>query len=123
LLVAFIPGLLMLAAFGLERLEAGLENDAITASDVTDFRRQAEPVDVRTLARDGMPEATCRHGRIGRITDEWAYLPSRAEPATDRLLTASFIPAAPVESGLAKRRRQDSRPNRQFGPREHANRV
>jgi hypothetical protein len=124
LLVAFIPGLLMLATFGLARLEAGLENDALTASDVADFLKQAELVDVRTLARDGMPEAPdCRHGRIGRITDEWAYLPSRAEPATDRLLTASFISAAPAEPGLVKRRRQDSRPNRQFGPREHANRV
>jgi hypothetical protein len=27
LLVAFVPGLLMLATFGLERLEAGLETD------------------------------------------------------------------------------------------------
>ena len=47
----------MLATFGLERLEAGLENDTLTASDVAEFLKQAEPIDMRTLAREGMPEA------------------------------------------------------------------
>ena len=66
LLVAFIPGLLMLATFGLERLEAGLEKDTVTATDVAEFLKQAEPIDVRTLAREGMPEALdCLHRRIG----------------------------------------------------------
>ena len=71
LLVAFIPGLLMLATFGLERLEAGLAKNTLTASDVAEFLEQAEPIDVRTLAREGMPEALdCLHRRIGRVTDE-----------------------------------------------------
>jgi hypothetical protein len=123
LLVAFIPGLLMLATFGLERLEAGLENDTLTASDVAEFLKQAEPIDVRTLARDGMPEALDGlHRRIGRSTDESAYLPSRADPATDRLLAASFI-SAPKQPGLPSQRHQHSQANRQFGPRQHANRV
>lgn len=123
LLVAFIPGLLMLATFGLERLEAGLENDTLTASDVAEFLKQAEPIDVRTLAREGMPEALdCLHRRIGRVTDESSYLPSRAEPATDQLSAASFMPA-PNQPALPRQRHQHSRANRQFGPREHANRV
>ncbi len=71
LLVAFIPGLLMLATFGLERLEAGLEKDTVTASDVAEFLEQAEPIDMRTLAREGMPEALDGlHRRMGRISDE-----------------------------------------------------
>jgi hypothetical protein len=57
LFVAFIPGLLMLATFGLERLESRLNRDAVQASDVAEFLERAEPRDVSTLARDGMPEA------------------------------------------------------------------
>ncbi|MDZ4268678.1 MAG: hypothetical protein U1D00_23825, partial [Mycobacterium sp.] len=34
LLVALIPGLLMLATFGLERVESSLRRDSITAADV-----------------------------------------------------------------------------------------
>jgi hypothetical protein len=123
LLVAFIPGLLMLATFGLERLEAGLENDTLTASDVAEFLKQAEPVDVRRLAREGMPEALdCLHRRIGRISDEAPYLPSRADPVTDQLLAAAII-SAPKRPGSPRQRHQNSRTNRQFGPPRHANRV
>jgi hypothetical protein len=123
LLVAFIPGLLMLATFGLERLEAGLENDTLTASDVAEFLKKAEPVDVRTLAREGMPEALdCLNRRIGRITDESSYLPSRAEPATDQLSADSFM-STPNQPALMRQQHQHSRANRQFAPRQHANRV
>ena len=57
LLVAFVPGLLMLATLGLGRLEKELAHDTVTASDVAEFLEHAEAVDVRTLAREGMPEA------------------------------------------------------------------
>ena len=81
----------MLATFGLQRLEAGLENDTLTASDVAEFLEQAEPSDVRTLAREGMPEALdCLHRRIN---DESAYLPSSAEPVTDQWSAATLISA------------------------------
>jgi hypothetical protein len=123
LLVAFIPGLLMLATFGLDRLEAGLSTNTVTASDVAEFLEQAEPVDMRTLARDGMPQALdCLHRRIGRISDELTHRPDAAEPATDPLLGAALISAArqPVLPG---QRYNHSRPNRQFGPPRHANRV
>ena len=76
----------MLATFGLERLEAGLENDTLTASDVAEFLEQAEPIDVSTLAREGMPEALdCLHRRIGRITDE-SRLPTQPRGAIHRTI-------------------------------------
>ena len=113
----------MLATFGLERLEAGLEKDTVTASDVAEFLEQAEPIDVRTLAREGMPEALdSLHRRIGRLTDESPYRPGRAELVTDPLLTASFI-SAPDHPGLPRQRHNHSQANRQFGPPQHANRV
>lgn len=123
LLVAFIPGLLMLATFGLERLEAGLEKDTVTASDVAEFLKQAEPVDMRILAREGMPEALdCLQRRIGRLSDESPYRLDDADPVTDPLLTAAFI-TAPQYPGLPRHRHNHSQANRQFGPPQHANRV
>ena len=113
----------MLATFGLERLEAGLEKDTVTASDVAEFLEQAEPIDMRTLAREGMPEALDGlHRRLGRLDDE---LPRRlvdTDPATDPLLTAPFI-SAPQHAGLPRHRHNHSQANRQFGPPQHANRV
>jgi hypothetical protein len=95
LLVAFIPGLLMLATFGLERLEAGLGKNTLTASDVAEFLEQAEPIDVSTLARDGMPEALDGlHRRMGRLADEDTLPSSGTEANTDRLLMAAVISAA-----------------------------
>jgi hypothetical protein len=120
LLVAFTPGLLMLATFGLQRLEAGLENDTLTASDVAEFLEQAEPIDVRTLAREGMPEA--RDSLHRRINDETAPLPSSAEPITDQWSAATLI-SAPNQPASPRHRHQHSQANRQFAPREHANRV
>ena len=119
LLVAFTPGLLMLATFGLQRLEAGLENDTLSASDVAEFLKQAEPIDVRVLAREGMPEALDRqHRRI----NESPYLPSRAEPVTDQLSAPTAI-STTRQTASPSERYQHSRTNRQFAPREHANRV
>ena len=57
LLAALVPGLLMLATLGLGRLERQLAQDSVTASDVDEFLENADPVDVHTLAREGMPEA------------------------------------------------------------------
>jgi hypothetical protein len=123
LLVAFIPGLLMLATFGLGRLEAGLVDNTVTASDVAEFLEQAEPIDVRTLAREGMPEALeSLHRRIGRVSDESPYRPGRVEPVTDPLLTDAFI-SAPQRPGVPRQRHNHSQANQQFGPPRHANRV
>ncbi|WP_284232421.1 hypothetical protein [Mycobacterium antarcticum] len=51
LLVAFIPGLLMLATFGLDRLEAGLDTDAVSPADVNDFLEQAKADCAKPAAR------------------------------------------------------------------------
>jgi hypothetical protein len=69
LLVAFIPALLMLATFGLQHVESGLNRSAVRASDVAEFLAEAQPVDMRTLAREGMPAAlVCfQRRRMGRI--------------------------------------------------------
>jgi hypothetical protein len=84
LFVAFIPGLLMLATFGLERLEAGLVDDTLTASDVAEFLERAEPIDVSTLAREGMPEALdCLHRRR---TEHTTGAPANGTRRTDPLL-------------------------------------
>jgi hypothetical protein len=113
----------MLATFGLARLEAGLEKDTVTATDVAEFLKQAEPRDVRTLAREGMPEALDgMHRRIGHGTDEAPYLPNRDESPTDQMLVAAVVSAA-NQDGLSGQRYQHSQSNRQFGPRQHANRV
>jgi hypothetical protein len=123
LLVAFIPGLLMLATFGLERLEAGLAKNTLTASDVAEFLEQAEPIDVSTLAREGMPEALdCLHRRIGRVTDEPTQRSGGREATTDRLLMAAVISAA-NQPGLPRQPHEHSWANPQFGPPRHANRV
>jgi len=123
LLVAFIPGLLMLATFGLERLETGLEKDTVTARDVAEFLEQAEPVDMRRLAREGMPEALDGlHRRMGRFGDERPHRLVDTDPATDPLLAAAFISAL-QHAGLPGQRHNHSQANRQFGPPQHANRV
>lgn len=64
LFVVSVPGLLMLVTFGLDRLESRLNRGAVRADDVAEFLAQAQPGDVDTLARDGMPEALdCFHRR------------------------------------------------------------
>ena len=47
----------MVATLGLQRLEAGLHRDTVSATDVAKFFQHAEPSDVDTLARDGMSRA------------------------------------------------------------------
>ena len=65
LLVALIPGLLMMATFALERLETSLSRDTVSATDVATFLDQAEADDVNTLARDGMSCAMAgQHRRL-----------------------------------------------------------
>lgn len=113
----------MLATFGLERLESGLAENTLTASDVAEFLEQAEPIDVHTLAREGMPEALdCLHRRIERAADESARHASYAEPTTDPLLTAAVISGGPPPR-LPRQRHDHSWANRQFDLPEHANRV
>ena len=90
LLVAFVPALLMLATFGLQRLESGLNRDAVYPADVAEFLEQARPTEVRTLATDGMPEALdCFHRRRMQA----GRLPALAVRAPGRELSNPRFPA------------------------------
>jgi hypothetical protein len=123
LLVACVPGLLMLAALGLGRLEKELAHDTVTADDVAELREHAEPVDVRTLAREGMPEALEYLHR--RQALELAASPpgglsvGRHRPET---IFARDL-GQPVEARLPARIHAHSRINPQFGGTRYVNRV
>jgi len=107
LLAAFIPALLMLATFGLQRLESSLSDDTLSASDVAEFLAQAEADDVDTLAREGMGSALDGlHKRLGE--QDWS------------LATAS---AASEMASLPNRLVMHHRANPEFQPTRHANRV
>jgi hypothetical protein len=107
LLAAFIPALLMLATFGLQRLESSLNNDTVSAADVAEFLDQAEPDDVNTLAREGMSSALdSLHQRLGER--DWPF---------DGRTTARDMPSLP------NRLYVHHRSNPEFQPTRHANRV
>jgi hypothetical protein len=84
LLVAFIPGLLMLATFGLGRLEASLDGDTVSPADVTAFLEQAKADCAKPAARTGQEETyplsddEYVHGYRARVfTDSARDLPVR----------------------------------------------
>ncbi|OBF51878.1 hypothetical protein A5756_18880 [Mycobacterium sp. 852002-53434_SCH5985345] len=123
LLVACVPALLMLAALGLGRLERGLAREDVTMLAVTELFEYAELVDVRTLAREGMPEAVeFLHRREARELSEAALAgltagPRHAAPS----FAASFID--PAELTLPTRIQAHSQINPQFKATRHVNRV
>jgi hypothetical protein len=107
LLVALIPGLLMLATFGLERLESSLRRDTVSATDVAKFLEQAEASDVDTLARDGMSRA----------------LDSLNQRLQERESPSSGFGTSTSAPGLPTRLYVHHRSNPEFQPTPHANRV
>jgi hypothetical protein len=107
LLAAFIPALLMLATFGLQRLEASLNDDTVSAADVAEFLDQAEPDDVNTLAREGMGRAL--DGLHQRLSDrDWS-----PDPQIHAREMTSLPNRLVVHHGS----------NPEFQPTRHANRV
>jgi len=122
LLVAVVPGLLMLATLGLGRLEKSLAHDTLTATEVAEFLERAEAVDVRTLAREGMPEALdyLHRRQAERINDPPVARSSAGKHHADPFFTAAFTA---VEPGLPTRRNKHSRANPQFQATQHVNRV
>jgi hypothetical protein len=107
LLVGLIPGLLMVATLGLQRLESGLHRGTVSATDVAKFFEQAEPSDVDTLARDGMSRAL--DGQRQRQHIEHPI--------------ASGSLAAHRATGLPARRYPQHGLNPGFQPSRHADRV
>jgi hypothetical protein len=107
LLAALIPALLMLATFGLQRLESSLNDDIVSASDVAEFLDQAEADDVNTLAREGMGRALDGlHQRLGER--DWPVV----GPGAVRDVAS-----------LPNRLYEPHRSNPEFRPTRHANRV
>jgi hypothetical protein len=69
LLVAFIPGLLMLATFGLDRLEAGLDDDTVSPADVNAFLEQAKADCAKPAA--GTPGVVVTYRLLDDVHTEW----------------------------------------------------
>ncbi len=107
LLVALIPGLLMLATFGLERVEAGLRRDTLSTADVDEFLVQAEASDVDVLARAGMDRAL--HNIHQRLNERDTPLAGFVED-----ISAPRLPTRECLAHLA---------NTEFRQTRHANRV
>jgi|ERR1700730_17083312 hypothetical protein len=119
LLVACVPGLLMLATLGLGRLERELSADTVTATDVAEFLEHAEAVDVHTLAREGMPEALdYLHRRQAQRLAESPSQVSHFEPRHAALFVDGL-----GESGLPGRIHAHSRINPEFRETRDVNRV
>ena len=123
LLVACVPGLLMLATLGLGRLEKELTHDTVTATDVDEFLEHAEAIDVHTLAREGMPEALeyLHRRQAGRVADSQA-LGSHTGPRHGVPLLATAF-GDQDGAGLPTRIRTQSHVNPQFRETRHVNRV
>ncbi|MGE0215667.1 hypothetical protein [Mycolicibacterium sp.] len=97
----------MLATFGLDRVEASLRRDTISATDVAEFLEQAEASDVDTLARNGMDSALDKlHRRL-----------SARESATPDVVEHIPGPRLPTREYTYERA------NREFQQTRHANSV
>ncbi|MGE2817649.1 hypothetical protein ACQI5H_21285 [Mycobacterium heidelbergense] len=123
LLVACVPGLLMLATLGLGRLETEVAHHTVTTTDVDEFLAYAEAVDVHTLAREGMPEALDYLHR--RQAQQLAQSPSEESHVGRHRAEVIFARAAAngVEARLPSQIRTHSRGNPQFRGTRHVNRV
>lgn len=123
LLVACVPGLLMLAALGLGRLERELASDDVAVIAVTELFERVEFVDLHTMAREGMPEALeYLHLREARELSEAALAgltagPRHAAPS----FAASFVD--PGELTLPTRIHAQARIDPQFKATRYVNRV
>lgn len=97
----------MLATFGLDRLEAGLNRDTVSANEVAAFLARAGAADVNTLARDGMSTALDR---------------SRQRPHTHASTSNGRIGNGATPD-LPTRYYGHRGANPEFQPTRHANRV
>lgn len=123
LLVACVPGLLMLATLGLGRLEKEFARDAVTPVDVDEFLDHAEAVDVHTLAREGMPEALeYLHRRQALRLADSPPAGSHTGPRHARPVFAIDF-GDRNEPGLPTRTRTHTRVNPQLKGTRHVNRV
>ncbi|BBY24147.1 hypothetical protein [Mycobacterium stomatepiae] len=122
LLVACVPGLLMLAALGLGRLEKELARESITSTDVDEFLEQAQAMDMHTLAREGMPEALEYLHRRQAQQLALSAPPSGRHRAESLLATAFTDPPARAMP-MPMRIHAHSAANPQYEATRHVNRV
>ncbi|MEZ0349847.1 hypothetical protein [Mycobacterium sp. pR1184] len=120
LLVACVPGLLMLAALGLGRLERELGRESITSTDVDEFLDRAQAMDMHTLATEGMPEALEYLHRRQAQQLALSPPPSGRHRAESLLATAFTDPPA---RALPMRIHAHSGGNPQYEATRHVNRV
>ncbi|OIN78297.1 hypothetical protein BMG05_23475 [Mycobacterium malmoense] len=126
LLVACVPGLLMLATLGLGRLEKELAHDTVTATDVDEFLEHAEAVDVHMLAREGMPEALeYLHRRQAQRLADSPPLDAHVGRHRAETVLATFATdfGDRNEAGLPTRIHTHPRVNPQYGGTRHVNPV
>ena len=123
LLVACVPGLLMLTTLGLGRLEREFAHATVTATDVDEFLECAEAVDMHTLAREGMPEALeYLHLREAqRMADPPAPGSYVGRHRAETIFARDFDGRG--EAGLPTRIHAHSGVNPQLGGARHINRV
>jgi hypothetical protein len=123
LLVACVPGLLMLATLGLGRLEKEIAHDTVTATDVDEFLEHAEAVDVHTLAREGMPEALdyLHRRQAQQLTESPAPGTHVGKHRPEIIFARDFNDAG--EAGLPTQMHTHSRVNPQFRATRHVNGV
>nr|BBX80170.1 hypothetical protein MFLOJ_39570 [Mycobacterium florentinum] len=115
-----MPGLLMLAALGLGRLESELARESITSTDVDEFLEQAQAMDMHTLAREGMPEALEYLHRRQAQQLALSAPPSGRHRAESLLATAFTDPPA---RALPMRIHAHSGANTQYAATRHVDRV
>jgi hypothetical protein len=123
LLVACVPGLLMLVTLGLGRLETEIARNTVTTTDVDEFLAYAEPVDVHTLAREGMPEALdYLHRRQAlQVTQSPSPALHVGKHRAETIFARDVANAG--DAGLPSQVRPHSRVNPQFSGTRHVNRV
>ena len=96
----------MLATFGLEKVEAGLRQQSISAAEVADFLSQAEASDVDALVRDGLDTAITDQNRR-RVDREVATVTPIHATAAPGLPTTASSPRG-VNNGFRQTRHANS---------------
>ncbi len=96
----------MLATFGLEKVEAGLRQQSISAAEVADFLSQAEASDVDALVRDGLDTAISDQNRRRVEREETAAVPVRSAVARD--LPTGATPPHRLNNGFRQTRHANS---------------
>lgn len=107
MLAVLVPGLLMLATFGLERLEAALARDPDATADVPEFVQQAESERAKSLAQEA----------VYRETDAQHHLSQDRSSAAQSYAVGFDGPSLPTRAYV------HHRPNPQFQAPRQADRV